>query len=295
MKSKLKKRRFRTLLRHFFQKIRANRISFAIYVLMGAITVSVIVLSAIYRNFESTFTASLTLILFLLPTFVEDSFHIRLPTTLEIIAVIFMFSANILGEIGEFYTRFPMWDNILHYTSGFMFAAFGFTLVDIFNRHRKLDFHLSPFFLALVALCFSVSVGVVWEFFEYGMDVLFLTDMQKDFSVTSISSAYLNPDGQAPVEILDIAGTVITTADGRVFSMDGYLDIGLNDTMKDLFVDFAGAFLFSVFGFFYARHTTKGRIVRQFIPQVYDEPDAALADLGEESTQTVRGEPTGED
>ncbi len=295
MKVKTHKRRLRALFCHFFRKIRANRVAFAIYVLMGAITIAVIVLTALSRQFEATFTAVLTLILFMLPSFVEESFHIRLPTTLEIIAIIFMFSANILGEIGEFYTRFPIWDNLLHYTSGFIFAAFGFTLVDIFNRNRKLDFHLSPFFLALVALCFSISVGVVWEFFEYGMDVLFHTDMQKDFIVTSVSSALLNPEGQAPVEILDIAETVVTTADGRVFAMSGYLDIGLHDTMKDLFVDFAGAFLFSVFGYFYARHNTKGRIVRQFIPQVYEETDAALSDMGEESTQSMGMEPLNEE
>ncbi|MBQ8309972.1 MAG: hypothetical protein IJX80_03050 [Clostridia bacterium] len=262
------KGRLRAFFKAYSENVHANKVSFAIYTTMSVITVAVIVLTALNRQFESTFTAVISLILFLLPTFVEKSFRVQLPTALEIIAVLFVFCANILGEIGAFYTRFPFWDDMLHYTSGFIFAAFGFALVGIFNRNNRFDFHLSPIFLSVVALCFAVTVGVVWEFFEFAADTFLHTDMQKDFIVTHIYSAEMNPDGQAPLLIENIVQTVITAQDGSVYTVDGYLDIGLLDTMKDLFVDFAGALLFCTFGYFYAGHSDKGRIAKQFIPRV---------------------------
>lgn len=259
-------------LKHFFaafaKKVRANKLSFAVYILMGLITVAVIVLSALDGNYESIFTALLSLVLFMIPTFVEESFRIKLPTVLEIVAVLFVFCANILGEIGEFYTRFPFWDDMLHYVSGFIFAAFGFALVDILNRNKNVEFHLSPLFMALMALCFSVTVGVVWEFFEFSMDFLFHTDMQKDTIIDAIFSAKLNETGQSPFPIEGIADTVITTDSGEVYTLKGYLDVGLFDTMKDLFIDFAGAFLFCSFGYLYSSNSRKGRIAKQFVPRV---------------------------
>lgn len=253
----------------FSQKVHANKLSFAVYVIMGCLTVAVMVISFLNGHYESVFTAFLSLTLFLLPTFVEESFRIKLPMALEIIAVFFVFCANILGEIAEFYTLLPFWDDMLHYVSGFIFAAFGFSLVDILNRNTKFDFHLSPIFLSLVALCFAVTVGVVWEFFEFSADTLLHLDMQKDFLVEHIYSAELNPDGQAPIRIYDIVQTVVTTADGTVYTIDGYLDVGIIDTMKDLFIDFAGAFLFAVIGYFYTAGTSpRARIAKQFVPQV---------------------------
>ena len=260
--------RLRAFFRAYSKNVHANKLSFAIYTTMSLVTVAVIVLTALNRQFESTFTAVISLILFLLPTFVEKSFRVQIPTALEMIAVLFVFCANILGEIGAFYTRFPFWDDMLHYTSGFIFAAFGFALVGIFNRNSRFDFHLSPIFLSVVALCFAVTVGVVWEFFEFSADMLLHTDMQKDFIVTHIYSAEMNPDGQSPLLIESITKTVITTASGATYTVNGYLDVGLLDTMKDLFVDFSGALLFCVFGYFYAGHSEKGRIAKQFIPRV---------------------------
>lgn len=270
----MKRRRTRRvggLFRAFGRRVRENRLSFAIYAVMGLITSAVIALTFIGGQYESTFTAVLSLLLFLLPTFVEESFRIKLPVALEIVAVLFVFCANILGEIFEFYTLLPFWDDMLHYTSGFIFAAFGFSLVEIFNRNMRFDFHLSPIFISTVALCFAMTVGVFWEFFEFGADMLLHTDMQKDMQVGEIHSALLNPDGQTPVRIEEIEETLIRRRDGSTVLVDGYLDIGLLDTMKDLFVDFLGALLFCIIGYFYSAHATRGSIARRFIPRVEDE------------------------
>lgn len=259
----------------FAARVRANRLSFVIYALMGLITATVIVLTFLGGQYESTFTAVLSLFLFLLPTLVEEGLRIKLPEALEIVAVLFVFCANILGEIFAFYTLLPFWDDMLHYTSGFIFAAFGFSLVEILNRNTKFDFHLSPFFVATVALCFAVTVGVVWEMFEFGADVLLHTDMQKDTLVGEIHSALLNPLGQAPVGIGEIASTTVVSETGETLVIAGYLDIGLLDTMKDLFVDLLGALLFCTIGFLHMRHSSHGRLARRFIPRVEGREDEA--------------------
>ncbi len=269
--------RLRQFLHAFSLKVHANKLSFTIYVIMGVLTSAMLVYTLLTQQFESAFTALLSLILFMLPTFVEESFRIKLPMALEIIAILFVFCANILGEIGAFYSIFPFWDDMLHYTSGFIFAAFGFALVDILNRNRNVDFHLSPVFLSLVALCFSVTVGVVWEFFEFAADTFLRTDMQKDFIVEHIYSAELNSAGQDPFRIRDIVQTVVTTASGEIHVINGYLDIGLLDTMKDLFVDFAGALLFALIGYFYSSSgSAKGRIAKQFVPRVTGDGSAEV-------------------
>ena len=260
--------RLRRFLSNFATKARRNKLAFLIYLLMGSITAAVIVLTFIQGQYESTFTAVLSLFLFLLPTFVEESFALKLPVALEIVAVLFVFCANILGEIAGFYVLFPFWDDMLHYTSGFIFAAFGFSLVEIFNRHARFDFYLSPAFISLVALFFAMTVGVVWEFFEFSADLLLGTDMQKDVIVYNVNSVLLGDGEKTPVRLGGITSTVVMSDAGEPFLIHGYLDVGLFDTMKDLFVDFLGALLFCTIGYVYTGKSKRGRIARKFIPRV---------------------------
>ena len=108
-------------------------------------------------------------------------------------------------------------------------------------------FTLSPVFIAVVAFCFSMTIGVVWEFFEFAMDRFFLLDMQKDTVVHTISSVMLDPDGgNVPYMIRGITDTAVN---GQKLGLGGYLDIGLIDTMKDLLVNFIGAAVFSFIGY----------------------------------------------
>ena len=124
--------------------------------------------------------------------------------------------------------------------------------------------------MAIAAFCFSMTVGVMWEFFEYGMDKVFLQDMQKDTIVTIISTVELDPHkSNTPVVIHNITKTVIYDAHGNTLAAidGGYLDIGINDTMKDLIVNFVGAALFSAFGFFYVKNRGKHKFAARFIPK----------------------------
>ncbi|MBQ9777777.1 MAG: hypothetical protein IJW22_02520, partial [Clostridia bacterium] len=203
----------------------------------------------------------------LIPAGVELSFHVKLPDTLEILAYLFVFASSILGEIGDFYRLLPFWDSFLHLFNGFMFAAFGFCLVDIFNEDKRFRFALSPFFLAFVAFCFSMTIGVLWEFFEYGADTFLLTDMQKDVFRNNIHTVSLpNTLGEKVTHITGITGTVITTASGEQIVLNGFLDIGLADTMKDMMLNCVGAIVFSIIGYFYVKRRGKGHFAKQFIP-----------------------------
>ena len=243
----------------------------AVYLLLRFAVIVVMVAQFFNRNFENVFLCILTLVLLMLPTIIERSLKIDLPNTLEIIIMLFIFAAEILGEIQAYYITFPYWDTMLHTINGFLCAAIGFALVDILNRSERFSIQLSPLFLAITAFCFSMTIGVLWEFFECAMDQFFLLDMQKDTVVTAISSVMLDPaGGNHPTAIRNITDVIVVTADGtqHALGLGGYLDIGILDTMKDLFVNFIGAVVFSVIGYFYVKSRGKGRFARRFIPQV---------------------------
>jgi hypothetical protein len=248
---------------------RKPRVS-AVYLLLRFFVILTMIAQFFNRNFENVFLCLLTLILFVLPTIFERQLMIDLPDTLEVIILLFIFSAEILGEIQSFYTTFLGWDTVLHTLNGFLCAAIGFSLVDMFNRNERFSLDLSPVFMAIVAFCFSMTIGVMWEFFECFMDVTFGFDMQKDFIVDAIRSVSLDPQQANRVHSITGITDVIAVADGEQIplGLGGYLDIGLLDTMKDLWVNFIGAAVFSVIGYFYVRHRGKGFFAKRFIPRV---------------------------
>ena len=248
----------------------------ATYFVLRLLVLAVMVLEALKGNYYNVFLCGLTLVLFLIPTFVEHRLHIEVPNTLEVIILLFIFSAEILGEIQEYYITFPHWDTMLHTFNGFLCAAIGFALVDILDRSERFSIQLSPLFLALVAFCFSMTIGVLWEFFECLMDLLLHVDMQKDTIVHTVSSVMLDPTGgNTPTAIRDITDVIVVTADGSQYplGLGGYLDIGILDTMEDLFVNFIGAILFSVIGYFFVKSRGQGRFARRFIPRVLSETE----------------------
>ena len=265
--------------------IRQQPAVFAVYVVLRLIVVAELVLSILRGEYESAFICLLVLILFILPFFIQQNFGIQLPTTLEIIILLFIFAAEILGELEGYFITYPNWDTMLHTTTGFLCAATGFALIDILNRNSRIKFQLSPIYVALAAFCFSMTVGVLWEFFEFGMDRLFHLDMQKDTVVQSITSVMLDPtNSNTPVTIDGIHSVAVN---GNDLGFDGYLDIGLYDTMEDLFVNFIGAVTFSVIGYFYIKHRGKGKLARAFIPTLSEQEkqDPAAPDSSRENSK----------
>lgn len=240
-----------------------------VYILLRTSVVLVMLAQIFNRNFENVFLCVLTLILFMLPSTLERKLDLDLPNTLEIIILLFIYAAEILGEIGAYYVTFPYWDTVLHTLNGFLCAAIWFSLLDILNRHNDVRFHLSPLYLAIMSFCFSMTVGVIWEFFECTMDQLFFLDMQKDTVVSAIGSIMLDPTGgNTPIVLKNITDVIVVQADGTqtALGLGGYLDIGLLDTMEDLFVNFIGALTFSIIGYFYVRSRGKGKFAKRFIP-----------------------------
>lgn len=235
----------------------------------------ILVLLSIVRQFfigsyHNMFLGILTLILFMVPKIIDKKLGVFIPAGLEAVILIFIFCAEILGEVNAFYVKIPIWDTMLHTTNGFLMAAIGFALIDIFNRSEKFSLKMSPFFVAFTAFCFSMTVGVLWEFFEFSMDWFFGLDMQKDWILPAISSVKLDPTGgNTPVHV-QIESVVIN---GEVWNLGGYLDVGIVDTMKDLMVNFVGAVVFSIVGIFYLKNRNKGKIASALIPQVKEEQD----------------------
>ena len=259
--------------RELREELKGKKTVVTIYIILRVLVILTMVAQFLNGNFENVFLCILTLVLFTLPTVIERRVRIDLPDTLEIIILLFIFSAEILGEIQAYYTYFHGWDTMLHTLNGFLCAAIGFSLVDLFNRNERFSLSLSPVFMAIVAFCFSMTIGVLWEFFECIMDSFFLLDMQKDTIVHDISTVMLDPTGGNKITAIRGITDVIVVAGGKEIPLGqgGYLDIGLLDTMKDLFVNFIGAFVFSIIGYFYVKNRGGGRFARRFIPKVLPE------------------------
>ena len=148
------------------------------------------------------------------PSILQKRFGVYLPARLEITITLFIFAAQVLGEIGDFYEKISWWDTMLHTTSGVILGLVGFLFVYLLNEKGDANVNLSPIFVVIVAFCFAITMGVFWEFFEFGADRLFGYNMQK-------------------------------------FRMPG--DDGLVDTMEDLIVDAIGACVACIGGWIYMK------------------------------------------
>ena len=268
-----KKKSLRGLLHWAKKTMKKKRNVAVVYWLLRLSVIAIMVAQFFNHNFENVFLCVLTLVLLLMPTIMERRLKIDLPNALEIIIMLFIYAAEIMGEIQAFYTTYRGWDTMLHTMNGFLCAAIGFCLVDLFDRSEKSSLSLSPKYMAIVAFCFSMTVGVLWEFFECAMDQLLFLDMQKDTVVNTISTVMLDPaGGNKPQTIRGITDVILVTDQGEIsLGLGGYLDIGLLDTMKDLFVNFIGAVVFSIVGYFYVKGRGKGKFAKNFIPQVLEE------------------------
>lgn len=264
MKSK-KESPYKQLISHM--KTHSGRSTLIIYLAVRMLILLTLVHQALKGNYYNVLLCAMSLVLILLPAIIERRFSIRLPSLLENVVIIFVFCAEILGEINSFYIHIPIWDTVLHTTTGFWAASVGFAFIDLINQKAKRT-HMAPVFVALVAFCFSMTVGVMWEFFEYGADMLTKTDMQKDRVVTSVNTTYLDETRRNQVVHIDgIARTVMYDADGNELAAveNGYLDVGIIDTMKDLFVNMIGAVVFTFLGFLYLKNREKYKFFENLI------------------------------
>ena len=245
-----------------------------IYLILRGLVIITLIRQVFMGNWNNVFLCGLTLILFVIPAVVEKKMNLALPDALQVLILLFIFSAEILGEINEFYIVIPHWDTILHTLNGFLCAAVGFSTVDILNQKEFFHVNMSPFFVALVAFCFSMTIGVLWEFFEFGVDQVLKYDMQKDTIVEVVSSVKLDPkEKNKAVVINNIKKTIIQSENlngefEEIIIEGGYLDLGIKDTMQDLIVNFVGAIVFSILGLLYIKNRDKYKFAENFIPKM---------------------------
>ncbi len=159
-----------------------------------------------------------------LPSFLYKKFHVTIPSNTIIAYLIFLYAAIVLGEVRSFYYRFEHWDTVLHAFSAGMLGSLGFDVVNFLNKSDTVKLQLSPFFVALFAFCFAISIGVLWEIYEFSFDGILGLNMQK----------FRLEDG--------------TDLIGR---------LALQDTMDDLIIDCIGALVTSVIGYFGILHYKK--------------------------------------
>ena len=243
-----------------------SKATITVYIILRILIILCLVRELFNGNYQNALLCILSLLLFLLPAFIERKFKIDFPNVLEIIIFLFIFAAEILGEINNFYGLFSNFDNILHTLNGFLCASIGFSLIYLLNENIE-SFKLSPLFVSVFAFCFSMTIGIAWEFFEYGMDNLFGIDMQKDEYVYKLNTVTIDPEfNNNVIKIDNIDYTVLYDQNNNeLVKLDGYLDIGLHDTMKDLLVNFVGALVFSVFGYLYILNRHKYHFAGKFL------------------------------
>jgi hypothetical protein len=248
------------------EQVKSSKAVIVVYLVLRIFVIVALITSLIREYYENAFVCLLVLVLFMLPGFVKRTLKVEMPSTLEIIIILFIFAAEILGELQSYYIHYQYWDTMLHTVNGFICAAIGFALVDILNSEQRIAVRLSPLFLSLAAFCFSMTVGVLWEFVEYFADTIFHLDMQKDTVINTIVSVSLDPTASnIPITISGINDVIIN---GKSLGLGGYLDVGLYDTMEDLLVNFIGAVSFSVIGFIDAKNKKHSKFAKQFILRV---------------------------
>lgn len=220
-------------------QISSHKGGFVLYFLLRLLISVVLAIQVKNGDWQNVFLCFATILLFMVPSFIESKWHIRLPDAVQNTILLFIFCAEILGEIEAFYIWFPWWDTMLHTLNGFIVAAIGFSLVQLLNENETFLFKLSPIFVVIVAFCFSMTVGIMWEFFECGCDLMFGLDMQKDTVIQGFASVMLDPaGGNHPTAIHEITSVI---------------------------VNFIGALVFSVMGYHYMKSEQKGKFVDQFL------------------------------
>ncbi len=157
----------------------------------------------------------------LLPGALKKRVRLDIPSNMLIIYAVFLYCAIYLGEVRSFYYSVPHWDTVLHTFSGAMLGALGFSFINFLNKTDHVPLNLSPVFVAAFTFCFAVTLGVVWEIYEFSADTILHTNMQK-FAL----------EGGEPL---------IGAA-------------ALADTMKDLIVDSIGALVMAVIGYVSLKH-----------------------------------------
>lgn len=208
------------------------------------LTFGAIILSIFQKQWEVLVSGFFTIILFMLPSLYSKKKNISIPPVFQIVILLFIFASMYLGEIHDYFYKYAWWDSMLHSVSAIILSYIGFLLIFTLNRDKNIHMRLSPFFIALFTFCFALTIGTLWEIFEFAVDALFGANMQKARNLEEIYGVF----------------------DTR---------LGVIDTMRDLIVDSIGALLVSVIAYYYSKkkmvkESTFWKMKDQFVE---DNPD----------------------
>lgn len=257
------------------REMRRHKGTFIVFLILRILVVISMIRQFMLGNYESVMLCVLTLLLFVVPMVVQVRLNVDFPQVLEVIILLFIYAAEILGEVNSYYTAIPYWDIMLHTLNGFLCGAIGFSLALCLDKDEKVFFRMSPLLIVIVSFSFSMTIGVLWEFFEYAADHILLLDMQKDTVVHTVSSVLLNPmKVQRPWIMRNITEMSIN---GTEMGVGGYVDLGLIDTMEDLFVNFIGALTFSIIGWLALHGKRRERMIAMGLAVVPKMPEQELA------------------
>lgn len=196
----------------------------------------------IYINdYRIMFLSTFVLLLFLIFDFVIVKFEYKTSFLLKLILFLFLFCSEVLGEAFNFYSKYSWWDDMLHFVSGIVVVYFGYLIVNRFVKDKS-----NILIIALFSFCFSSFFGLFWEFIEFEYDMCLNSDMQKDRVINDFNTTYFS--SLSDIKRLNrIYRTDIYTDSGIITIKNGYLDIGLIDTMIDLITDVLGSLCGSIF------------------------------------------------
>lgn len=172
------------------------------YLIRGSLLFAMVV-AAIEERWISLFVTLAIFILTFLPSMIERNVNVVLPPELELVVMLFIYGSLFLGEMHAYYTRFAWWDILLHASSAIVLGFIGFFIVYVLTYSRKTKLKMSPAFIALFSFTFALAIGALWEIFEFSMDQVFLTNMQKsglidtmwDLIVDSLGALFVSVGG----------------------------------------------------------------------------------------------------
>lgn len=205
-----------------------------IIILTRVVVIFYLIIGIIKWNTTTVVAALLSLVLMTITSYLKKK--LNLDKKLELLIYIFIITTEVLGQIYHFYTRVPIFDIIIHTYSSFVISYIALIII---KKHK-----LPKIITILFIFSFAMMCESIWEIFEFGTDYLLKTDMQKDTIINEITSCYLSEDKDTPTTI--VVDNVVVNNISFTDKYNGYLDIGLYDTISDMSCALVGALIFII-------------------------------------------------
>lgn len=205
-----------------------------IIILMRVVVIFYLIIGIIKWNTTTVVAALLSLVLMTITSYLKKK--LNLDKKLELLIYIFIITTEVLGQIYHFYTRVPIFDIIIHTYSSFVISYIALIII---KKHK-----LPKIITILFIFSFAMMCESIWEIFEFSTDRLLKTDMQKDTIINEITSCYLSEDKDTPTTM--VVDNVVVNNISFTDKYNGYLDIGLYDTISDMSCALLGALIFII-------------------------------------------------